>query len=184
MQNVLGRRLAGAGSLVCVLILAFGIFGNGAANAKPGRTQTQKFEHRTIVSYAKAQSSKPLKVANLDPKQTSLSRRGKRVSGLNHKLVRLLRKIESHYGRKVLITSGCRSKARNRKVGGARRSFHLKCMAADIKVAGISKGSLVRLVRRLKGRGGIGTYCRNSIVHVDVGPKREWHQRCRRRKRG
>ncbi len=183
MQIEFGRRLAGAGISVCLLLLAAAFAFSSAAEAKPTKRDVRTFEHRTVIGYAKAQSTKPLKVANLDPKHLSLSRRGKRVSSLNHKLVRLLRQIERHFGQQVLISSGCRSKARNRKVGGAKRSYHLKCMAADIKVPGVSKRSLARFVRRLSGRGGIGTYCRNSIVHVDVGPRREWHQRCRRRKR-
>jgi uncharacterized protein YcbK (DUF882 family) len=183
MQSGFGRRLKGAGIIVCALVFAAALAPCGVAEANPGKRDVRTFEHRTVIGYARTQSSKGLKVANLDAMQTSLSRRGKRVSSLNHKLIRLLRKIEGHFGRKVLISSGCRSKARNRKVGGARRSFHLKCMAADIKVPGVPKRLLARFVRKLDGRGGIGTYCRNSIVHVDVGPKREWHQRCRRRKR-
>lgn len=99
-------------------------------------------------------------------------------AGLNGRLVGLLSKISRHYGRPVTITSGCRSFASNRRAGGRRHSLHLRCMAADIRVRGVSEVALLRFVRVLPGRGGVGTYCRNSVVHVDVGPRREWHEGC------
>lgn len=103
--------------------------------------------------------------------------------GLDSRLQRLLLQIESHFQRPVIISSGCRSTYKNRRVGGARKSYHLRCMAADIKMAGVSEGTLLRFVSRLPGRGGVGTYCRNSIVHVDVGPRRNWIQGCGRYKK-
>ncbi len=143
--------------------------------AQTGQAAHRSLASKTILAYARAAE---YKVEFISLKTS------RRARGLNRRLRRLLLKIERHYGKPVLISSGCRSKARNRKAGGARRSYHLRCMAADIKVPGVSKRRLLRYVRGLGGRGGIGTYCRNSIVHVDVGPRREWHQRCRRRKRG
>ncbi|MGQ0484511.1 MAG: YcbK family protein [Hyphomicrobiales bacterium] len=98
--------------------------------------------------------------------------------GLNWRLVSLLSAVERHFGKPVTVTSGCRSFRTNRRAGGARRSFHLRCMAADIRVAGVSEAQVLRYVRKLPGRGGVGTYCRNSVVHLDIGPHREWHQRC------
>ena len=97
---------------------------------------------------------------------------------LHPQVRRTLAEVERKFGRPVEVTSGCRSRQANRLAGGARRSLHLDCMAADFKVAGISKTKLVKFVRSLPGRGGVGTYCRNSIVHVDAGPVRDWHQRC------
>lgn len=99
-------------------------------------------------------------------------------AGLDRRLVRLLSMVEGHFNRPVIISSGCRSAKTNRRAGGARSSYHMRCMAADIKLAGIAEGTLLRYVSTLPGRGGIGTYCRNSIVHIDVGPRRVWSQRC------
>ena len=103
---------------------------------------------------------------------------GEANAKLNGRLVGLLHQIERHYGKPVIISSGCRSRGQNRRAGGAESSFHLRCMAADIKVAGVSKGALLHFARSLPGRGGIGSYCRNSIVHIDVGPRREWFEGC------
>lgn len=100
-------------------------------------------------------------------------------SKLHPQVRRTLAAVERKFGRPVEVTSGCRSRRANRLAGGARHSLHLSCMAADFKVAGVSKARLVQFVSNLPGRGGIGTYCRNSIVHVDAGPARNWHQRCR-----
>jgi Peptidase M15 len=104
-------------------------------------------------------------------------------SGLNGRLVGLLGRIERNFGRPVTITSGCRSRAANRRAGGARGSYHMRCMAADIRVAGVPEGRLLRFARNLPGVGGVGTYCGNSIVHIDVGPSRAWSGGCGRKKR-
>ena len=56
------------------------------------------------------------------------------MGGLNGRLVALLHTVQRHYGRKVVVVSGCRSRNHNRKIGGARESYHLRCMAADIVV--------------------------------------------------
>jgi Peptidase M15 len=102
--------------------------------------------------------------------------------GLSPKLLSLLRDVSRQFGRPVIVSSGCRTSHGNRRAGGAKRSFHLRCMAADIKVVGVSESQVLRIAQKLPARGGIGTYCRNSVVHIDVGPRREWHQRCGRKK--
>lgn len=78
----------------------------------------------------------------------------------------VLAHIARHTGRRLVITSGHR-------MTGRRGSYHRKCMAADIRVPGVSVRRIVAAARSAPGIGGIGTYC-NGIVHVDVGPKRRW----------
>ncbi len=103
--------------------------------------------------------------------------------GLSPKLLGMLRDVSRKFGRPVIVSSGCRSNHGNRRAGGAKRSFHLRCMAADIKVVGVSEAKVLRVAKNLPARGGIGTYCRNSVIHIDVGPRREWHERCGRKNR-
>lgn len=78
--------------------------------------------------------------------------------------------VLSHIARKTggrpIVTSGHRG-------GGRRGSQHRSCLAADIRVPGVSVSRIVAAARTAPGIGGIGTYC-NGIVHVDVGPKRRW----------
>ena len=104
------------------------------------------------------------------------------VACLKPSLVRVLKTIESHYGRKVVVTSGYRSPSHNRRARGAKNSLHMYCAAADLQVEGVTKWELASFVRSMPGRGGVGTYCHTESVHVDVGPERDWNWRCRRRK--
>ena len=104
------------------------------------------------------------------------------IACLKPELVRTLKAIERHYGKPVVVTSGFRSPRHNRKIGGARNSRHTSCEAADIQISGVSKWDLAAYVRSLPGRGGVGTYCHTRSVHVDIGTKRDWNWRCRRRK--
>lgn len=83
------------------------------------------------------------------------------------KLRGILSHIARQVGRRPLVTSGHRS-------GGRRGSLHRKCLAADIRVPGVSVSRIVAAARSAPAIGGIGTYC-NGIVHVDVGAKRRWN---------
>ena len=105
-------------------------------------------------------------------------RRQAKISCLPKELRMLLNTVAWHYGKHVYIQSGYRSKHYNRSVGGAKRSYHVACKAVDIQVKGVNKYRLARYLKSLPGRGGVGTYCNNSTVHIDVGPKRQWHYGC------
>ncbi|MEP2556889.1 MAG: D-Ala-D-Ala carboxypeptidase family metallohydrolase [Rhizobiaceae bacterium] len=97
-------------------------------------------------------------------------------------LVRLLKMVQRKFGRTPIVTSGYRSRKYNRLIRGARNSMHIHCKAADIQVQGVSKARLARYLRSLPGRGGVGTYCHTKSVHLDIGKKRDWNRRCRRRR--
>ncbi len=102
---------------------------------------------------------------------------------LRPQLVRMLKHIEAHYQRPVIVTSGFRDSGHNRRVGGARGSLHTLCAAADIQIEGVTKWQLAEYLRTIPGRGGVGTYCHTDSVHIDVGEERDWNWRCRRKKR-
>lgn len=106
-----------------------------------------------------------------------------KVTGLRPDIMRLLNKVQRHYGKPLHIISGCRSKKHNRKVRGAKRSQHLHCKAADFKISGVSKHKLVAYLKSMPGRGGVGLYCRSSYVHLDTGPKRDWYHGCGKRRK-
>jgi uncharacterized protein YcbK (DUF882 family) len=76
----------------------------------------------------------------------------------------------------IHLISGYRSPEYNRLLiskgrGVARRSYHLRGMAADIQIEGVSLSRVCREAKRI-GKGGVGFYSR--FVHVDVGPVRSW----------
>jgi uncharacterized protein YcbK (DUF882 family) len=103
------------------------------------------------------------------------------VACFKPELVSVLKKIEGHYGQKVVVTSGYRSPQGNRRAGGSRHSLHMMCAAADIQISGVGKWELAKYLRSMPGRGGVGTYCYTDSVHIDVGSERDWNWRCRRR---
>jgi hypothetical protein len=96
----------------------------------------------------------------------TLQRVSVRASCFPDRLNLVLAHIAAKTGGRPVVTSGHRH-------GGRRGSQHRTCMAADIRVPGISVSRIVAAARTAPGIGGIGTYC-NGIVHVDVGPKRRW----------
>ncbi len=76
------------------------------------------------------------------------------------------------------IISGYRSPATNdalRRQGGgvARRSYHMRGMAVDVRLPGCELANLRRAARDL-GRGGVGYYPSSDFVHIDTGPVRFW----------
>ncbi|MEM1038602.1 MAG: D-Ala-D-Ala carboxypeptidase family metallohydrolase [Pseudomonadota bacterium] len=110
-----------------------------------------------------------------------LQRPSVKVGCFPKRLLSILRKVERRFGRKVIVTSGFRSRAHNRRIRGARNSTHTRCLAADIQVKGVSKWQMARYLRSLPGRGGVGTYCHTKSVHIDIGKKRSWNYCTRRR---
>jgi hypothetical protein len=81
----------------------------------------------------------------------------------------VLQRIGSHFGGAVVVTSGYRT-------GGRRGSYHRRCMAADIQIAGVSAAAIARFARTLPEVGGVGTYGHTRSVHVDVGDRDlTWH---------
>ncbi|WP_292896074.1 D-Ala-D-Ala carboxypeptidase family metallohydrolase [Nitratireductor sp.] len=121
-------------------------------------------------------------MARLAPNGLLKQRESVDTACLKPALVGMLKAIERHYGKRIVVTSGYRSPSYNRRVRGARKSLHMYCAAADIQIDGVSKWELAKYVRSMPGRGGVGTYCHTKSVHVDVGPERDWNWRCRRRK--
>ena len=100
---------------------------------------------------------------------------------LKPNLVRMLKQVERHFGKRLVVTSGYRSPSYNKKVRGAEKSQHMYCAAVDVQMPGVNKWELARYVRSMPGRGGVGTYCHQSI-HIDVGPERDWNWKCGGRK--
>lgn len=121
-------------------------------------------------------------LARLAPNGLLKQTEGVDVACLKPSLLRVLKQVEQHYGRKVMITSGYRDPARNRRARGAKNSLHMYCAAVDVQISGVTKWDLASYVRTMPGRGGVGTYCHTESVHIDVGPERDWNWRCRRRR--
>jgi zinc D-Ala-D-Ala carboxypeptidase len=96
---------------------------------------------------------------------------------LSPKLRAVVGDFERHFRRKVVVSSGYRDPFHNGRVGGADGSYHMKCMAADFFIPGISKGELIRYAMRNGKVGGLGCYPGRSFIHVDVRERpRGWRK--------
>lgn len=121
-------------------------------------------------------------MARLDPHGLLVQRDTVDTACLRPPLLNVLKKIEQHYGRKLVVTSGYRSRVHNAAARGAHNSLHMYCAAADVQMPGVSKWELAAYARSMPGRGGVGTYCYTKSVHIDIGPERDWNWRCRRKR--
>lgn len=72
------------------------------------------------------------------------------------------------------VQSGYRTKGTNGAIrGAAKKSYHMKGMALDIKVPGLSTRAIAQAARKA-GAGGVGRYPARGFVHIDTGPTRAW----------
>lgn len=76
------------------------------------------------------------------------------------------------------VISGYRSAQTNAMLreasrGVARNSYHVRAMAADLRLPGRNISQIARAAESL-GAGGVGRYSRSNFVHMDSGPLRTW----------
>ena len=97
-------------------------------------------------------------------------------------LIEILTTIRKHYNQPVIINSGYRCEAHNKKVGGSPNSQHFKGSAVDITVKNTPTESVWEYVLRKWGDKPLGLaikrnkaniYC--GFVHIDTrGKKARW----------
>lgn len=90
---------------------------------------------------------------------------------LPNDLMDVIYDVAERFG-EVQILSTFRDPDRNRRVGGAPRSFHLRCQAIDFRVIGRSAGLFAYLEQRPEV-GGLKRYPL-GFYHIDTGPRRSW----------
>ncbi|MDX2259571.1 MAG: D-Ala-D-Ala carboxypeptidase family metallohydrolase [Hyphomicrobiaceae bacterium] len=109
------------------------------------------------------------------PETKSLSGGGVRwvaSSGcLNGSLTSIVYQVAANFG-PVTVSSTCRSKSRNRRVGGAPRSMHLSGNAVDFRVHANVRAAAAYL-RSHSGVGGFKHYG-GGLFHIDTGARRSW----------
>jgi uncharacterized protein YcbK (DUF882 family) len=156
---------------------------------KPEPVQKQPQQRRgersgeglAVLAYAPARASgKQFEAISRGAFQVAHSRVD--TSCFPKRLVGIIRDAERHFGGRAIINSGYRSKSYNRRVGGVRGSAHMRCLAADMRIPGVSKTSLRAFLMKHPKRGGVGIYC-SEPIHIDVSSRRDWDwrtKRCRR----
>lgn len=76
-----------------------------------------------------------------------------------------LQAIRTHFNKPVHINSAYRTEAYNKKIGGAKNSYHTKGMAFDIVISGVDLNEICKFAQSI-GVNGIIRY--NTFVHVDA----------------
>lgn len=95
------------------------------------------------------------------------SRDNSQIIFVDDYLVSILDILRSKIGRPVIVNSGYRTPDWNAKCGGAKYSYHMRGMAADIRVKGMSAKQLANELNAIVPDGcGIIVY--SSWVHFDV----------------
>ena len=97
---------------------------------------------------------------------------------IDQTLAVLLQAIREHFNKPITITSGYRTAAHNKSVGGAKSSQHLLGKAADIQVADTTVEAVAAYAESLMPDwGGVGRYPvkagrAKGWVHVDTRAKK------------
>lgn len=107
--------------------------------------------------------------ANIRPSNNITQRASLRC--VPKKLRSVIYQVARKFGH-VTVNSTGRSRRHNRRVGGARQSYHIGCRAVDFRVNGKSRG-LYRYLRNHPYVGGLKRY-RSGFYHIDNGPRRSW----------
>jgi hypothetical protein len=84
-----------------------------------------------------------------------------------------LQELREKLGVPLLITSAYRSPEHNKKVGGAKSSYHLKGNAFDIRMDNQDPIAFELAAREVNFRG-VGYYPKQGFIHIDLGPERTW----------
>ncbi len=92
-------------------------------------------------------------------------------SCLPGQLKSVIAEVSQQYG-SVTVTSTGRDAGHNRSVGGASKSYHLNCQAADLRV----HGNVASAASFLRNHGSVGGFHHygGGLFHIDTGPKRTW----------
>lgn len=90
---------------------------------------------------------------------------------LNGRLRGVVYQVAARFG-SVRVNSTCRSRASNRRAGGAGRSHHLSGNAVDFRVF----GNVRAVAAYLRSNGSVGGYKHygGGLFHIDTGARRSW----------
>lgn len=90
---------------------------------------------------------------------------GSDIIQIDDDLLEILESLRLKLGKPITIVSGYRTREYNTRCGGANNSYHLRGMASDIRIDGVSP-IIVGLYAASLGARGIGIY--NDFTHIDT----------------
>lgn len=76
-----------------------------------------------------------------------------------------LNKFREFIDKPIIVTSWYRDPVTNRRVGGVRDSYHVRGLATDFIVPGLSPYQIIHAAKEFGWKGGMGQY--TSFVHLD-----------------
>ena len=86
-------------------------------------------------------------------------------------VINFLQKIRDYFAKPMTINSGHRTEAYNTKIKGSKNSYHIKGMAFDIVISGVTPLQIAQFAETL-GITGIIQY--NTFTHIDCRPVKYW----------
>ncbi len=99
---------------------------------------------------------------------------------MDPELIRWLADVKAHFDTQepFQIISAYRSPKTNAMLAGksggvAKKSYHMKGQAIDIRIPGVNTKEIRDYARSMK-RGGVGYYAKSDFVHLDTGRVRQW----------
>lgn len=109
--------------------------------------------------------------ANFSPRE--LACKGSGALLVNEDALDKLQALRNALGKPLLITSAYRSPEHNKRVGGAKDSYHMRGVAFDVRIDNQDPQEF-ETAARAAGFTGIGYYPKSGFIHIDTGPKRTW----------
>ena len=96
---------------------------------------------------------------------------GSQVVFIDSYLVSILDILRNQVGKPVITNSGYRTPTRNKAVGGAKYSYHMRGMAADIRIDGMGAKEIANKLNAIvPNECGIIVY--STWVHIDTRTKK------------
>ena len=97
---------------------------------------------------------------------------GSQVVFIDDCLVSILDILRNQVGKPVYINSGYRTPTRNKEVDGAKYSYHMRGMAADIRINGMTAKEIANKLNKIVQPDECGIIVYTSWVHVDTRPNK------------
>lgn len=96
---------------------------------------------------------------------------------IDENLITMADELREHIGKPMIVHCVNRCRTHNKDVGGVSNSLHVRGMAMDFHVAGLSNRKLKKICKKLwKNKyilnGGLGIY--KWGIHIDSGRYRSW----------
>ncbi len=88
--------------------------------------------------------------------------------------LKVMQAIRIYFGKPVRVTSGCRCKEHNAKIGGVKNSRHMLGKACDFQIKGVSPVEITAFIdKRYGDRFSVGTY--KTFNHIDSQGYKRWN---------